>query len=104
MARFDVYANPDRDERKVIPYFLDVQNDHLKGFQTRVMVPLWDSAMIATRTADLNPELEVKGQRVVMDTPALGAVPLTTIKQAVDNLGPQQLMIQNALDTLFGSY
>lgn len=104
MARFDVYANPDRDERKVIPYFLDVQNDHLKGFQTRVMVPLWDAAMIATRTADLNPELEVKGQRVVMDTPALGTVPMTAIKQAVDNLGPQQLMIQNALDTLFGSY
>lgn len=104
MARFDVYANPDHDERKVIPFFLDVQNDHLKGFQTRVMVPLWDAAMIASRTADLNPELEVKGQRVVMDTPALGTIPLTVFQQAVDNLGPQRLMIQNALDTLFGSY
>jgi len=104
MARFDVYANPDRDERNIIPFFLDIQNDHIKGFQTRVMVPLWDAAMIASRTADLNPELEVKGQRVVMDTPALGAVPLSAFKRAVDNLGPQQLIIQNALDTLFGSY
>ena len=104
MARFDVYANPDAQERKLIPFFLDVQNDHIKGFQTRVMVPLWDSAVLSPLTTDLNPEFQVKGQRVVMDTPALGAVPLATFKRAVDNLGSQQLAVQNALDTLFGSY
>lgn len=37
MARFDVYANPDLVERKLIPYFLDVQSDHVKGLLTRVM-------------------------------------------------------------------
>ena len=104
MARFDVYANPDAQERKLIPFFLDVQNDHIKGFQTRVMVPLWDSAVLSPLTTDLNPEFQVKGQRVVMDTPALGAVPVAALKRAVDNLGSQQLAVQNALDTLFGSY
>lgn len=104
MARFDVYANPDLQERKRIPFFLDVQNDHIKGFQTRVMVPLWDATVMPALTADLNPDLQVKGQRVVMDTPALGAVPLAAFKGAVDNLGTQQLAIQNALNTLFGSY
>jgi len=104
MARFDVYANPDAKERKLIPFFLDVQNDHIMGFQTRVMVPLWDAAVLPALTADLNPDFQVKGQRVVMDTPALGAVPVAAFKRAVDNLGSQQLAIQNALDTLFGSY
>jgi hypothetical protein len=39
-----------------------------------------------------------------MDTPALGAAPTTGLRRAVDNLAAQQLVIQNALDTLFGSY
>ena len=104
MASFDVYANPDAQERKLIPFFLDVQNDHRKGFQTRLMVPLWDAAVLSPLTADLNPEFQVKGQRVVMDTPALGAVPAAVFKRAIDNLGAQQRVVQNALDTMLGSY
>lgn len=104
MARFDVYTNPEVRERKLIPFFLDVQNDHIQGFQTRVMVPLWDAATLSPLTADLNPVFQVKGQRVVMDTPALGAVPVAACNRAIDNLSAHQLVIQNALDTLFGSY
>lgn len=104
MARFDVYANPDLVERKLIPYFLDVQSDHVKGLLTRVVVPLWDSAMLLTPAKDLNPEFEVAGHRVTMDTPALGAVPIKALKGAMGNLGAQQLEIQNALDALFGGY
>ena len=104
MARFDVYANPDLTERKLIPYFLDVQSDHVKGLLTRVMVPLWDSAVLLTPAKDLNPEFEVTGLRVTMDTPALGAVPIKALKRPVGNLGSQQLAIQNALDALFSGY
>jgi hypothetical protein len=39
-----------------------------------------------------------------MNTPALGAVPVVLLTQAVANLTSQQLAIQNALDTLFGSF
>jgi toxin CcdB len=104
MARFDVYANPDASERTFIPFFLDVQNDHIQGLQTRVVAPLWDGDALSHKVADLNPELEVAGRRVVMDTPALGAVPVALLKQPVGNLTLQQLAIQNALDTLFGRF
>ncbi len=104
MARFDVYANPDSTERKLIPFFLDVQNDHVKGIQTRVVVPMWKSGLLPARAEDLNPEFEVAGQRVVMDTPALGAVPVSALHRAIDNIAAQQLVIQSALDTLFGSH
>jgi toxin CcdB len=104
MARFDVYANPDRAERKLIPYFLDVQNDHILNIETRVVVPLWSASMMPTRADDLNPEFTVAGQKVIMDTPSLGAAAAASLRRAVDNLGSQQLAIQNALDTLFGSY
>lgn len=104
MARFDVYTNPDPSERERIPYFLDVQNEHIKGLRTKVMVPLWRSEFFKTPAADLNPTLVVAGTSVVMDVVALGAVPLSALKSAVHNLGSQQLMIQNALDALFGAY
>lgn len=104
MARFDVYDNPDTSERALIPFFLDVQNDHLQSLQTRVVVPLWDSDALSHQVADLNPGLEVAGRHVVMDTPALGAVPVALLKQHVGNLTAQQLAIQNALDTLFGGF
>lgn len=104
MARFDVYANPDTVERKLIPFFLDVQNNHVKGLQTRVVVPLWKSGMLPIPVENLNPQLEVAGQQVVMDTPAIGAVPIAALRKAMENLASQQLSIQDALDTLFGSY
>lgn len=104
MARFDVYPNPDHHEAEFIPYFLDVQNDRIKGFKTRVLVPLWRADMMPCRLNDLNPEFEVKGSLMVMDTPALGAVAMSSLQPSVTNLSAQQLVIQNALDTLFGGY
>ena len=104
MARFDLYANPDKDERKRVPFYLDVQSDFISGIQTRVVVPLWKAGLLPVRAENLNPELEVEGQRVVMDTPALGAVPTAALRLAIGNLAAQQLTIQDALDALFGSY
>jgi toxin CcdB len=104
VARFDVYANPDKQESRLIPFYLDVQSDHVKGLQTRVVVPLWKSELLADRSENLHPEFDLAGQRVVMDTPAIGAVPATVFKRPVANLGAQQLIVQDALDTLFGSY
>ncbi len=104
MARFDVYANPDKQESRLIPLFLDVQSDRVKGLQSRVVVSLWKSELLADLSENLNPEFDLAGQRVVMDTPAIGAVPATVFKRPVANLGAQQLIVQDALDTLFGSY
>lgn len=104
MARFDVYANPDSEESRMIPYYLDVQSDFVKGLKTRVVVPLWTSELLPARAENLNPEFELAGRRVVMDTAALGSVPAAAFRQPVASLAAQQLSIQDALDTLFGSY
>lgn len=104
VARFDVYPNPDPQDAHVVPYFLDVQNDHIKGIKTRVLVPLWHADMVPAKFVDLNPEFEVEGTQVVMDTPAIGAVAMSVLRPAVTNLSAQQFTIQNALDTLLGGY
>jgi toxin CcdB len=102
MARFDVYANPDAQERKRVPFFLDVQNDPIQGIQTRVVIPLWKASVLAVRAEGINPLLQVQGQSVVLDAAALGAVPCNMLGAAVDNVSTQQLAIQDALDALFG--
>ena len=104
MARFDVYGNPDPAERKSIPYFLDLQNDFLDGLETRVVVPLWAPQALKGRLRNLHPELQVEGKTVIMDTAAIAAIPRGELRRPLASLGGQRLLIQDALDTLFGSY
>lgn len=104
MARFDVYTNPAPSDRAGIPYFLDVQSDHLDQMETRVVVPLYLSSRFASPVLRLNPELKVGGKSVVMNTIEIGALPTGVLRRAVVNVASEQFVIQDALDTLFGTY
>ena len=104
MARLDVYANPSARERKITPYFLDVQNDYIDGLQTRVVIPLRRESVFGPRARDLHPVLSVGEDRVVLDTAAIGAVPLAELRRPVAQLHEARADVQSALDTLFGSF
>lgn len=104
MARFDVYLHPDAAARRVTPFLLDVQNNHISGLATRVVVPLRAASQVAQPLRDLNPVFEIAGKAVVLDTPALAAVPSAELKKAVGNLAAQSDAIVAALDVLFGAY
>jgi len=104
MARFDIYANPVTAERKHTPYFMDVQNNHIDHLATRVVVPLRRELSFGPRARNLNPLFAVGIDSVVMDTPALGAVPGSELRKPVANLGAHRAEVQEALDTLFGAY
>jgi toxin CcdB len=104
MARFDVYQHPQADARRRTPFLLDVQNNFIDGLETRVVIPLRSPALYRHRLRDLNPELEVNGKRVVLDTSAIAAIPVRELGKCVDNLRPHGADIQSALDCLFGAY
>ena len=104
MPRFDVYQHPDAASRKLTPFLLDVQNSHISGIATRVVVPLRTAGLVALPMRDLNPVLDVAGKKVVLDTTALAAVPAAELKKAIGNLAPQSGVIAAALDALFGAY
>ncbi len=104
MARFDVYANPVAAERKSTPYFLDVQNDYINQIATRVVVPLRREAAFGPRPRNLNPLLQVGADAVVLDTAAIGAVPLSELRKPVGDVRAQRAAVHEALDTLFGAY
>ena len=104
MARFDVYANPETSERKHTPYLLDVQNDYIDALITRVVVPLRTEAAFGPRARNLNPSFAVASGTVVLDSAALGAIPLSELRKPVASLRDERPAIQEALDTLFGAY
>lgn len=104
MARYDVYPNPEASERKATPYFVDVQNDYISGLPTRIVIPMRREAAFGPRARNLNPVFTVGADSVVLDTAALGAVPLTELRKPVLNLRSGREPIQEALDALFGSY
>ena len=103
MARFDVYQNPDIDERKQVPYFLDIQNTFLE-IGTRVVIPLHSAEQFVNSVRNLEAVLTVQGKKVIMNTSALGSIPTSELRRPVTNIATQQNVIQNALDTLFGGY
>jgi toxin CcdB len=104
MARFDVYENPVVSERHETPFLLDVQNEFIDGLATRIVIPLRSESLFGPRARDLSPLLTVAEASVVLDTAAMGAIPLRLLNQRVGNLHHEQLQIQSALDTLFGAF
>ena len=104
MARFDVFVNPSAGERKHTPYFVDVQNDFINALSTLVEIPLRRESSFGLRSRNLNPAFSVGPDTVVLDTAALGAVPVQVLRKPVGNLGASHAEVQEALDTLFESF
>ncbi len=104
MARFDVYQHPDPVERKWMPYLLDVQNSYLDLIDTRVVIPLQIEKSMPNKVRNLNPTLQIQGKSLVMNTAAMMAIAEFELRKPVQNLSSEQLVIQDALDTLVGAY
>jgi toxin CcdB len=102
LARFDVYTNPDRTERKHTPFVLDLQNGFFDMLDTFVAVPLRTQGFMSQPMPRVHPMLEVGGRVVVMDTPMIATFPKRGLGAPVDNLRRAQFDIQDALDTLLG--
>lgn len=104
MARFDVYANPEKSEHRHTPFVLDVQNDHLDGVETRIVVPLRDARVHGTRLERVHPAFRVNEREVVLDTPTMATFPREWLRSPVASLKPQRQEVQDALDAVFGAY
>lgn len=105
MARFEVFRNsgPHADD---VPYLLDVQSDLLHGLETRVVIPLRrrDRFPVSQIPQRLTPIFEIEGTACLLETPKLAAVPLRLLRQSVQSLAAEQVMITGALDFLFQGF
>lgn len=99
MARFGVYPNPDGPG-----YLLDVQADLLDHLNTRVVVPLLPADSAPLPAGTLNPVFEIEGQRFVMATQFLAAVPANLLKSMTTSQEARRDEITAALDLLFQGF
>lgn len=96
MARYDVYAAPDGPG-----WWLDVQADVLDGLNTRVVVPLLPQGLAPPPAKRLNPVVEIGGERAVMVTQYLSAVPVRVLGRPVGSLADLADEVGAALDMVF---
>jgi len=97
MALLDLYRNPGRSARG---YVLDIQADLLSSLATRVVVPLMPETDLGAAASDLNPVFTIDGERYVMLTQALAAVPKRELRQPVASLLDQHHVVLHAIDIL----
>lgn len=99
MARYDVYPDPSG-----FGYLLDVQSDLLNELNTRTVVPLMRPEVAPIPARRLNPAFDVSGERYLMVTQYISAIPANRLGQPATNLSTQFAEITNALDMLFQGF
>jgi toxin CcdB len=104
MPRFDVYQNPIAEQRRAVPYWLDVQSDLVDALQTRIVVPLRIREDERLASHRLNPCFEIEQHLVYAETQNLAAVPRRLLKKRVTSLQAHHAELEDALDFLFRGY
>lgn len=104
MAQFDVYANPNPETKRAIPYLLDVQADLLNNLTTRVVVPLYSASAMCKAAQHLNPRFSIKKASVIMSTAELAGVSMHNLGDKVCSLKEHRSEIIAALDFLITGF
>ena len=104
MAQFDVYANPNPETKRIIPYLLDVQADLLSDLTTRVVVPLYSASAVNKAAQHLNPRFSIKRTGVIMSTAELAGVSVKNLGEKVCSLKEHRNEIIAALDFLISGF
>lgn len=96
----DVYANRGR-AKATAPWLIDLQDRLLDGLATRVVAPLVREREHGPRIEHLHPVLSVEGERFVMATHLMAAVPKRELGAVTAIHAGDRPTIMNALDLLF---
>ncbi len=99
MARFEVFRNRDGSG-----YLLDVQNDGLDHLNVHVVVPLMTPDVAPKPANRLNPSFEIEGQKHLMITQYISAIPVSELGSWVASLRSYDYTITEALDMLFQGF
>ena len=99
MQKYDVFPNPSGDG-----YLLNVQSDLLSDLNTRVVVPLLPVSSAPTPAAGLNPTFDINGERFVMVTQFMAAVPSGVLTSSVMNIEAEFDKITAAVDMLMQGF
>jgi toxin CcdB len=99
--QYDVYVNPSPATRDVYPYVVDVQNDLLSNFQTRLVIPLrLHESDLDDLPNRMSPVFVIKGIKVFLTPFLAAAIHKNNLKKSVANLRSQAHEITSAIDSV----
>ncbi|MGJ8618043.1 MAG: CcdB family protein [Sulfitobacter sp.] len=99
MSRFDLYRGAEDHT-----YLLDLQSEYLEDYSTRVVAPVVPLADFKHPVKGLNPLVTIQGEKFVVLTHFIAAVPVSGLRGHVMNLLDQSDELTRALDLLFQGY
>lgn len=94
MAQYDVHPF------EGMGFVVDCQSNLLDHLSTRVVVPLVDPTTVPAPLTRLHPTFSIQGDRLLMATHLIGAVPTSTLGPPVSSLDTEHHTITNAIDFL----
>ena len=104
MAQFDVYPHPLEDMRDLYPYVVQIQSGFLKRPIAVIVIPLARLAKGTNAVAQLNPQFEVAGENVVLETLITSSFESGELRRAIANLRGDADAIWSALDYALHGY
>ena len=100
MNQFDVYANTDQDTNKTY-FFVDIQNDLLDTFNSRVVIPLTPIGKSdKSYPNNLCPIIKIKNKKYALLTHQLTSVSSNFLKKKDGSLSSNRDEIVGAIDFL----
>lgn len=101
MRQFDVLTNTDARSAHWAPYLVALQHDLLNDLETVVVAPLVREGEGPRPLRDLNPTVELSGERLVVSTQELAGVSRRNLGAVVGTLEAEREALIHALDLLF---
>ena len=105
MAKFDYYANTDKDTNRTYPFIVDVQDALLEGLNSRVVIPLTPLANLEkSYPKNLCPVVTIEGKEYSLLTHQLTSVSMRTLSHTEGSLAHIRNEIISAIDFLFTGF
>ena len=104
MAQFDVFPHPLEELRASHPYVLEIQSSFLKRPVALIGVPLARLVPGSEAVTVLNPQLEVAGETLVLETLAIASYEPGELRRRVANLSDDAEAVWDALDYALHGY
>ena len=104
MAQFDVYRNPVEDLREEQPYVMQLQSNFINSPESRICIPIARIKAGAQPMSKLNPQIELQGEVMVVDTLFTTSFDPSDLRRPVANLRSDADAIWSALDYALHGY
>jgi len=105
MAQFDVYANPQPDSARFVPYVLDVQSALIDQLSTRLVVPLSRVGLQQARLPlNLCPVLDVAGEPLVLMPHLAAPMLVRLLRKPAGSLAHRSAEIMGAMDAVLSGF